>query len=71
MKLQNHPKGRNRKDGLFHGGLRFEEAKNMSEDPAIKVIADGLIELSRGIENDINKLERGLRTIQNKVNQLR
>jgi len=45
----------------------FESAKGKTDDPAIQEIADGLIQLSRAIESDFNKLERELSGIESKL----
>lgn len=55
----------------YSARIKFEEAVNSSQNPAISAIAEGLKELAQGIENDINKLERDIRAIQNKVNSIR
>ena len=54
---------------------KFEEAQTLARDPAIAKIPEGLIELARGVENDIRsterKLESELHTIKNRVNSMR
>jgi hypothetical protein len=44
----------------------FENAKS-ADDHAIRQIADGLVQLSRAIESDFNKLEREISSIQSKL----
>lgn len=44
----------------------FETAKS-SDNYAIQQIAEGLVQLSRAIENDFNKMERELKSIESKV----
>jgi archaellum component FlaC len=55
----------------FSARTKFEEAANASQNPAITAIAEGLKELAQAIENDINRLERDIHTIKNKVNSIR
>jgi hypothetical protein len=45
----------------------FEGARGKTDDPAIQDIADGLVQLSRAIESDFNKLERELSAIKSKL----
>jgi len=45
----------------------FESAKQMTDDEAIQTLAEGLISLSRAIENDLNKQDRDLAAIKRKV----
>jgi hypothetical protein len=47
------------------GRIHFDKAKNSTVDPAIKDIAEGLRHLSHAIEEDIRKVEEGIRAIQN------
>jgi archaellum component FlaC len=55
----------------YSARTKFEEAENSSQNPAITAIAEGLKELAQAIENDINKLERDIHAIKNKVNSMR
>lgn len=54
---------------------KFELAKNSSRDQATATIAEGLMDLSRAIENELRsverKLEQELHTIKNRVNSIR
>jgi hypothetical protein len=45
----------------------FESAKGQTNDPAIQQIADGLVQLSRAIESDLNKLDRELSAVKSKL----
>jgi hypothetical protein len=45
----------------------FEGAKSETNDPAIQEIAEGLIQLSRAMESDFNKLEREVSAIKSKL----
>jgi hypothetical protein len=45
----------------------FEKAIEKTKDPAIKELAEGLIDLSRAIEDDIGKLEREVKNIKSRV----
>jgi protoporphyrinogen oxidase len=59
------------KGGIFMGyvGARgnFESAKSKTDDPAIQELAEGLRQLARAIEDDLNKLEREIRTAASRV----
>jgi archaellum component FlaC len=55
----------------YSARTKFEEAVNSAQNPAITAIAEGLKELAQAIENDINKLERDIHAIKNKVNSMR
>lgn len=50
---------------------KFDYARSAADDQAIAAIAEGLHALSRAVESDINKLERELQTIKNRVNSIR
>ncbi len=39
----------------------FESAKTVSNDKAIQLLADGLVQLSRAIQNDLEKLQREIK----------
>ena len=58
---------------MSYSGARdtFERAKSQSEDMGVRLIAEGLQSLARAIESDINKLEREIQTIKNRVNSMR
>lgn len=45
----------------------FERAKNSSENDAIRSLAEGLVALSRAIEDDIRKLEREVSSIKSRL----
>jgi len=55
----------------YSARMKFETAKNSTENAAIADLAEGLAFLAQAIETDINKLERELHTIKNKVNSPR
>jgi uncharacterized coiled-coil protein SlyX len=57
--------------GYSSARQKFESAKASAQDSAIHNLAEGLVDLARAIEDDINKLERQLQTITNRVNSLR
>jgi hypothetical protein len=46
--------------------IHFDKGKNGAVDPALKEMAEGLRHLSHAIEEDIRKLEEGIRAIQNR-----
>jgi hypothetical protein len=54
---------------MGYAGARsaLESAKNQTDDPAIKNIAEAIIQLSRVIETDFNKLEREIGSIKTKL----
>jgi hypothetical protein len=56
---------------FFSARAKFEGAKNAAQNPAITAIAEGLEELSRALEHEINGIERDLQTIKNRVNSIR
>jgi hypothetical protein len=58
---------------MGYAGARstFEEAKGSSEDLGVRKLAEGMIQLSRAIEDHLRSVERELRTISNRVNSLR
>jgi hypothetical protein len=43
--------------GFINARSNFETAKNSSTDQVIKKLADGLIELSRGIESALKEIK--------------
>lgn len=51
--------------------VKFDEAIEASRDRAMTAIAEGLNLLARGIDSDMNKLERELQAIKSRVNTLR
>ena len=52
--------------GYVTARQNFESAKS-ANDHAIQQIAEGLVQLSRAIENDFNKLEREVNAIKSKL----
>ena len=58
---------------MSYAGARskLEEAQNSSGDLGVQKLADGMIALSRAIEDHLIKVERELSTIQSRVNLLR
>jgi len=44
----------------------FENAKSADND-AIRQIAEGLVQLSRAIESDFNKIEREVKDVKSKL----
>ena len=53
--------------GYVTARQNFESAKSESDNLAIQEIADGLVQLSRAIESDFNKLEREISDIRGKL----
>ena len=54
--------------GYVSARNNFQNAKNTSDNnQALQNLADGLIDLSRAIESDINKLERELSSIKSRL----
>lgn len=45
----------------------FEGAKSKTNDPAIEDLAEGLRQLARAVEDDINKLEREIKSIASRI----
>ena len=39
----------------------FEEVKRISKDPVVQKLAEGLIQFTRAVENDIKKIENKIR----------
>lgn len=45
----------------------FKNAKSNTTDEAMRLLADGLTQLSRAIESDLEEIKRKLQTIQSQM----
>jgi hypothetical protein len=49
---------------------KLKEAMGVSADMGVRRIAEALLDLTRAIEDDFNKLEREIKAVESKVRRL-
>jgi hypothetical protein len=53
--------------GYVGARTSLESAKTASKDDAIQQLSDGLVQLSRAIQNDLEKLQREMHTVASRI----
>jgi hypothetical protein len=58
---------------MGHVGARqdFQTAKSKSEDEGVRALAEGLIKLSRAMEDDVRDLKCDIESVRSRVNSIR